>query len=48
MFFFLMISDGDLEKQTDQSKKKDSFFLSISDNALVLIVDLATTYHLSL
>ena len=26
MFFFLMISDGDLEKQTDQSKTKDSFF----------------------
>ena len=46
LFFFLMTSDR--EKQTDQSKTKDSFFLSASDNALVLIVDLDTTYHLSL
>ena len=34
----------DREKQTDQSKTKDSFFfLSTSDNALVLLVDLDTT-----
>ena len=44
-FFFGSLSD---RSQTDQSKTKDSFFLSTSDNALVLVNDLDTTYHLSL